>query len=488
LELMPDKTDFYQRLNIDTGASEKAIKRAYRMAVKRAHPDVNKDPGATQMFLDIQEAYQILSDPAKKNNYDEGRDPGGIVPNINKKIVYSQPALLKLDETQVIYTLLDIVATDEDQEVSGLPLNIAIVVDISTSMAGRRLEMVKAATREIITDLGQEDLVSLISFNDRAQVLLSSQSQPSTLAIETAVNSLFAEGGTEIFQGIDAGYQEIKRNSPFNYVNHILLITDGHTYGDEDNCLALAREAAKEDIGISGLGIGIEWNDAFVDQLCALTGGQSIFIQDIQQVKSFLEHSITSLKQATSRRVSLEVIPAPGVSILSAFRILPEALPLPKQELYSLGILKKDQPHRVLFEFQIDPLSQDFDRAVIASGEFSIKRKHKDISLPFTIERNLIPAEEEFEEPEKEIFQAISHLAFYRLQEKAQEDISQGNPESAYQRLLNLSSHLMAKGEHKLAKIAMNEAQYIQSHNNFSPTGKKELKYGTMHLMLPDKT
>ncbi|MEJ2413582.1 MAG: VWA domain-containing protein, partial [Anaerolineales bacterium] len=361
-------------------------------------------------------------------------------------------------------------------------------VDISTSMAGRRLEMVKAAAREIIMDLGQEDLVSLISFNDRAKVLLSSQSQPTTLAIEKAVNSLFAEGGTEIFQGIDAGYQEIKRNSPFNYVSHILLITDGHTYGDEEKCLALAREAAKEDIGFSGLGIGIEWNDAFIDQLCALTGGQSIFIQDIQQVKNFLEHSITSLKQATSRRVSLEVIPAPGVSILSAFRILPEVLPLPKQESYSLGILKKDQPHRVLFEYLIDPLSKDIDRVVIASGEFSIKRKHKDINLPFTIERNLIPQEEEFEEPEKEIFQAISHLAFYRLQEKAQQDISQGSPESAYQRLLNLSSHLMAKGEHKLAKVALNEAQYIQSHNNFSPTGKKELKYGTMHLMLPDKT
>ncbi|MFL7813430.1 MAG: DnaJ domain-containing protein [Anaerolineales bacterium] len=485
---MPDKTDFYRRLNIDTGASEKAIKKAYRMAVRKAHPDVNKNPGATQMFLDIQEAYQVLSDPDRKDSYDKGRDPDDVIPNIHKTLDYSQPALLRLDEPQVIYTLVDIAASDEEREVSSLPLNIAIVIDNSTSMAGNRLEILKAAAKEIIADLGEDDLVSLVSFNDRAHVLLPSQSRPSARAVDTAINSLIAEGGTEIFQGIEAGYQEIKRNSTSNYVSHILLITDGHTYGDEDDCVALAKEASGQDIGISGLGIGIEWNDAFIDQLCGLTGGQSIFIQDIQQVKKFLEQSISALKEATSRRVSLEITPAPGVRILSAFRILPEALPLPQQEVYSLGILKKDQPHRVLFEFLIGPLAKDIDRAVIASGEFSIKRQHRDVSLPFTISRGIVPPTEEFEEPSKPIFKAISHLAFYRLQERAQQDVAIGNPESAYQRLLNLSSHLMARGENNLAKIAMNEAQYIQSHNNFSPTGKKQLKYGTIHLMLPDKT
>ncbi len=69
---MPDKTDFYRRLNIGTGASEEAIKKAYRLAARKAHPDVNKNEGATQLFLDIQEAYKILSDPNRKDAYDQG--------------------------------------------------------------------------------------------------------------------------------------------------------------------------------------------------------------------------------------------------------------------------------------------------------------------------------------------------------------------------------------------------------------------------------
>jgi Ca-activated chloride channel family protein len=486
---MVDKTDFYSRLNIGTGASEEAIKKAYRLAVRKAHPDVNKNVGATQLFLDIQEAYKILSDPGRKGAYDDGREPRDISSEILTATEFSQAGLLRMEEPQVIYSLLDIVSVkDEEQQSADLPLNIALVLDNSTSMKGKRLDFLRAATKEIINDLGEEDLISIISFNDRAKVLLPSQTKPSPVQLESALSDLFAEGGTEMFQGLEAGYEEIRKTPPLNYVNHIIMITDGHTYGDEENCIALANTAADQDIGISGLGIGIEWNDEFLDQLCALTGGQSLFIQDLEKVHHFLEHSIVSLKEAFSRRLTLQIIPAPGVKMLSAFRILPESLPLPHQEDFSLGILKKHQPHRVLFEFLVDPIPKKISQAVIASGEYLVKKKIRDRVIPFTLDRPVIPQSKDIEPPDKEIFKAISHLTFYRLQEKAQQDIASGHPGTAYQRLLNLSSHLMAKGEDSLAKIAMNEADYIKTHNNFSPTGKKELKYGTIRLMLPDKT
>lgn len=485
---MPDKTDFYRRLNIDTGASEEAIKKAYRLAVRKSHPDVNKNEGATQLFLDIQEAYKVLSNPSQKETYDEGRDPGHSIPNILTTVEYSQNALVRLEEPQVIYALVDIVTTEDEIEAANLPLNISLVIDNSTSMAGPRLEMLKTAIKETTQELDEEDKISLISFNDFSKVLLPSQAHPQPRQIESSINGLFAEGGTEIFKGLEAGYEEITKSITHNFVNHIILITDGHTYGDEDNCLALAQQAADEDIGISGMGIGVEWNDAFVDQLCALTGGHSRFAQDHKQVKDFLNQFITSLKAANSRRVTLDILPAPGVTILSAFRILPEALPLQVQDSYSLGILKKHSPHRALFEFLINPIPAKVDRAVIASGEYTLRRTGRDLTLPFTLDRTLTKDTDQLEPPTAEVFRAISHLTFYRLQEKAQRDISTGHPETAYQRLMNLSSHLMAKGENGLAKIAMNEAQYIRTHNNFSPTGKKELKYGTIHLMLPEKT
>ena len=485
---MPNKTDFYNRLNISTGASENAIKKAYRLAVRKTHPDVNRNEGATQLFLNIQEAYKILSDPNKKGAYDAGREPHEAAPTVLTAFEYSQETLSSVDEPQIIYSLIDVVSTQAEKDTTDLPLNISFVLDNSTSMDGARLEILKSATKDIIHELGEDDLVSVISFNDRAKVLMPSQSQPSSAILDSSINGLFAEGGTEIFQGLEAAFEEIRKNPSYDFVSHIILITDGHTYGDEENCITLAKSAAALDIGISGLGIGIEWNDEFLIELCALTGGQCRFIEELNQVKDFLEHSITSLREAFSRRLSLEITPAPGVKMLSAFRILPEALPLPHQEEFSLGILKKDKPHRVLFEFMVDPIPEEIDQAVIASGEFILKRTPQDFTIPFTLDRPVGKESDDGVPPPAEIFRAISHLTFYRLQEKAQQDIVSGNPGTAFQRLINLSSHLMAKGEDSLAKIAMNEADYIKSHNNFSPTGKKQLKYGTMRLLLPDKT
>ena len=116
---MTDKTDFSGRLNLGAGWAVEAIKRADRMAARKAHPDVNRNDGATQLFLDIQEAYKILSDPGKKDAYDDGREPYDSPSAILTGFEYSQTDLLRLEEPQIIYALVDIVSTQEDKRYTG---------------------------------------------------------------------------------------------------------------------------------------------------------------------------------------------------------------------------------------------------------------------------------------------------------------------------------------------------------------------------------
>lgn len=68
---MAEKRDYYEVLGIKKGASEDEIKKAYRKMAKKYHPDVNKDPGAEDKFKEINEAYEVLSDPQKKATYDQ---------------------------------------------------------------------------------------------------------------------------------------------------------------------------------------------------------------------------------------------------------------------------------------------------------------------------------------------------------------------------------------------------------------------------------
>ena len=63
--------DLYEVLGVKPTASPDAIKRAYRRLVKRYHPDVNKLRGAKEMFLEVKEAYEILSNGLLRREYDE---------------------------------------------------------------------------------------------------------------------------------------------------------------------------------------------------------------------------------------------------------------------------------------------------------------------------------------------------------------------------------------------------------------------------------
>lgn len=63
--------NYYDILGISKDASPEDIKSAYRKLAKQYHPDINKEPGATEKFKEINEAYECLSDPTKKSNYDQ---------------------------------------------------------------------------------------------------------------------------------------------------------------------------------------------------------------------------------------------------------------------------------------------------------------------------------------------------------------------------------------------------------------------------------
>ncbi|CAF3687427.1 unnamed protein product [Rotaria sp. Silwood1] len=73
--------DFYKILGLSKGASDEDIKKAYRKLALKYHPDKNKEPGAEEKFKEVAEAYEVLSDPKKKEIFDkygeEGLKAGG---------------------------------------------------------------------------------------------------------------------------------------------------------------------------------------------------------------------------------------------------------------------------------------------------------------------------------------------------------------------------------------------------------------------------
>jgi molecular chaperone DnaJ len=67
---MTTERDFYEVLGVERGAADAEIKRAFRRLAQQWHPDVNAEPEAQERFKEINEAYQVLSDPQRRQAYD----------------------------------------------------------------------------------------------------------------------------------------------------------------------------------------------------------------------------------------------------------------------------------------------------------------------------------------------------------------------------------------------------------------------------------
>ena len=78
---MATKRDYYETLGVSKNANSDELKKAYRTMARKHHPDIDKTPGAEEKFKEINEAYQVLSDPQKKSAYDQfghsAFEPGG---------------------------------------------------------------------------------------------------------------------------------------------------------------------------------------------------------------------------------------------------------------------------------------------------------------------------------------------------------------------------------------------------------------------------
>jgi molecular chaperone DnaJ len=68
-------TDYYAALGVRRDANGEEIKKAYRRLARELHPDVNPDPATQERFKEITAAYEVLSDPEKRQLYDLGADP-----------------------------------------------------------------------------------------------------------------------------------------------------------------------------------------------------------------------------------------------------------------------------------------------------------------------------------------------------------------------------------------------------------------------------
>lgn len=488
---MPAETDFYEVLGLSEDASSDDIRRSYFEAARRLHPDVNHTPGSSELFLKVQKAYEVLSDPAQRAGYDALRVKlaGTNVLAVTTKTLYSRSVLPRLAEPQLVYTLLELAPNPKFAPPASPPLNICLLLDRSTSMQGERMDTVKAAAIELVRQIRPQDILSIVVFGDRAEVLLPAGQPMEKSEIITQIRMIRTGGGTEIGNGLQAGFFEVRRNLSKGSINHLILLTDGQTYGDQAICQEIAEQAAESGIRITGLGIGSEWNDVFLDKIASRTGGTSFYVSSAADIQTLLQEKFCSLNSEFSDQVSLLLSTGSDVELHAVYRLQPEATPLPVNPLLRLGSLPRNGSLTALFEFIVSPVSPEAWQISLASGTLSLNipsQPDQDTNIKFNW-RRMVSTVSNTEFPPLPIFEALSQVTLYRMQDAAREEAGAGNFEQASRRLHYLATHLLSQGNRELAHAVLVEAGRLAHTSSFSEEGEKRIKYGTRALLLPGK-
>lgn len=486
---MSDLQDLYAVLGVPPESQPEDIRQAYHVAARRLHPDINPNPGAAYQFRDITAAHQVLSDPISRQKYDTKRKQTAVEkPYFSLRVTPSKRKLPVMNEPQVLYVLVEIVP---DRQLEGrstsTPLNLTLLIDHSTSMNGIRLERTKVAAHQIIDQLSEKDVLSIVTFSDRADVFLKASPLRDKSGAKALVTTMQASGSTAMLQGMLAAVEQNRIYAGRNFVNHIIMITDGRTYGDEPACLELAERAASEGIGISAMGIGDEWNDTFLDQLASRTGGISEYITSPNAVVRFLNERVRSLGKALAERVQVSLAPDPDIKIELAFRLTPNPQPvLLDVDPVPIGQLQVQQNTSLLLQLQMPALMiagfRSLMRIEVAGDIMWDSRPNCCVIADTSIE--VVPSPPP-EEPPLSIIDALGKLTLYRMQQKAEEAARRGDVREATRRLENLATRLLEAGHDDLAHAAITEAQRVSSTSMLSDEGQKRLKYGTRMLMLP---
>jgi Ca-activated chloride channel homolog len=482
---MTEPDDYYSLLGIGQEATAEEIKDSYFEAAKRFHPDTNSEPDSEEKFLVIQNAYEILSNPEKRAQYD-AKIKTRIQRPVSIKVQYSRSVIPAMRESQLVYVLIEYVSTSEPDNYKQPPLNLCLVLDRSTSMRGERMDMVKANVTQLVRKLSPNDMISVVSFSDRAEVVIPASKAQDAEKIIERVSMLEPNGGTEIYQGLDCGLSQMSQRLGSDEIRHLFLLTDGHTYGDESPCLQLAESAASEGIIISALGIGPDWNDRFLDRLAGLSGGSTQYVSTRNDLVKLLEKKMSAIGLVYARNVQFDFSLSHGVQLRYAIRLMPEVSPLPTSSPVVLGNLQFGKRQMFLLEFLVPEVTEDTRIVKIAQSKIKMFLQAEKELVEFNINmRRAVSFDPLPELPPADIIDALSRLTLYRLQDKARREVEEGDIIQATKHLQYLATHLLSHGDRDLAHAVLREAEHIQQSHRFSNGGEKQIKYGTRALLLP---
>jgi Ca-activated chloride channel family protein len=204
-------------------------------------------------------------------------------------------------------------------------LNLALVVDISGSMLGEKLDSTKLALDTIVDQLDENDRVTLVSFSDDARIEV-----PATVAdasgratLHAAIAALGVEGATNIEAGLMLGYGSVDDHDDGFGGNEdrVMLFTDAQpnvgATGSE-SFMGLVRDGAEQGIGLSAFGVGLDLGAELTREISEVRGGNSFYV-DPDTITTMLQDELDHIVTPVAYDMRFNVRPSMGFTFAGTY-------------------------------------------------------------------------------------------------------------------------------------------------------------------------
>jgi Ca-activated chloride channel homolog len=394
---------------------------------------------------------------------------------------------------QVAYLLIDAQPQQEGTQAAA-PINFCMVLDRSGSMDGAKMDNLKRAVMELIETLSPDDVVSVVVFDETAEVIVGAQPAADKTALNNRVEAMRVQGGTAMSTGLELGMNELRRSLSPDRPATLLLLTDGQTWGDEDQCRAIATMLAQMGVKITALGLGDEWNERLLDDLAAATGGTSDYIANPQDIGQYFQRVAATAHSTTIRNGRLLIRLAEGVTPRAVYRVKPVIAnlgykPIGDREInVDVGDVEAGTGATVLAEIMLPALQAGEYRAAQAELTYDVpseqrldQRERADAPVQITADASALAVD-------PATMNLVERVTAFKLQTRALDEAAAGNVVGATQKLRSAATRLLDLGELDLAQTTTRAADALEQGQAPSAADQKELTYKTRRLSLKELT
>ncbi|MCE9612204.1 MAG: VWA domain-containing protein [Chthoniobacter sp.] len=201
------------------------------------------------------------------------------------------------------------------------PMNLALVLDRSGSMQGAKIEKARQAACVAVDHLGDDDYLSLVTFDNDTDVLLPPErvgGQRHREELKSRIERIRPGGGTAIHAGVSVGAQQVRRYLEKEFVNRIILMSDGLANvgpSRTSDLSALGRDLRRDGLSVTTVGLGDDYNEDLMTALAEASNANYYYVRDAEKLPCIFAEELGAARSLVARGVTLHIRVPAGVRL-----------------------------------------------------------------------------------------------------------------------------------------------------------------------------